>query len=80
MKQTTTDLSDLLLDFFDSDLLRKYEIYIEFLKAGLLETAYAMRRLIEDACGEYSAYAAWWKSVLEEERFSDFSSSGSLNP
>lgn len=68
----TATESQMILDFFDEDLWRQYEIYHHFRVNGNYSVAVEMRKEIEKAVKEDDGYAAWWKEVLAEERFADF--------
>lgn len=71
--------NQLVLDFFDPEasLLEQYNLYTQALNAGMRELAGSMREIIQEEVGQCPDWRPWWRSVLEEERFSDFSSSSS---
>lgn len=65
--------SQLIVDFFDeSDLFEMYDIYRHF-RVNNYVVAHEMRKVIEDRVKECPDFRVWWKEVLAEESFADFS-------
>lgn len=66
--------SEMILAFFDEDLAGQYDIYHHFRSSGHA-VASEMRKEIERQVKECPEYLSWWREVLAEESFADFSNS-----